>query len=532
MRKVSSLLIGMVLFTGVGIAQELVSKIEGVTVFERGAQVNRKAIIKVKKGISLVVIKNLSRYVDANSIQAKVPGAKIVSLNYSLDYLTNEESNTEKRLLEDSLATLNHDLKVLNNRRQINQQELKLIQKNVDIKGQAVLDVADLEDFLIFYRSNLPLIKGSLLSIEEKEEKVKKQVQKLKNELRSLKSSSQKVSGKIEIELSSAVSISANLSLNFYVSNAGWSPYYNLRATALDEPIEMEFNAQVYQNTGVEWKEIALSLATGTPHLDGNAPQLNTWYVNYRRVRSGNRFKFRGGGKKEKYKESELNDDQHSVSELTMSVSANSLAIPTDNITFREYKINEPYNISSDGKRQRVEITKHKLEAQYAYFCAPKINTSAYLIAKVSNWEQYNILSGHTKIYFEDTYVGQGYIDARNTEDTLQISLGQDKNIVIERITKLDKSGKQLIGLKQSKKKAYDIVVRNNKKSAIKIEVVDQIPVSKNNAIKVKLVESSSAKINPETGELKWLLEIGSFGKETRSFEFEISYPKNKKITL
>ena len=38
-------------------------------------------------------------------------------------------------------------MKVLNNGRQINQQELKLIEKNVDIKGQTVLDVADLEDW-------------------------------------------------------------------------------------------------------------------------------------------------------------------------------------------------------------------------------------------------------------------------------------------------------------------------------------------------------------------------------------------------
>ncbi|MFT6747094.1 MAG: hypothetical protein ACJAZ2_001442 [Glaciecola sp.] len=528
MRKISLLLLSIVLFSVVGSAQEFVSKIKDVTVFERGAQVGRDAKIKLSKGISQVVVKNLSRYVDANSIQAKVPGAKIVSLTYSLDYLTDEESNAEKKSLETSLESLNYELKLLSNRREINQQELKLIQKNVDIKGQAVLDVADLEDFLIFYRSNLPLIKGSLLSIEQKEKKVRKEIKKLKNELRGLKSSSQKVFGKVEIELSSVVNATATLSLNYYVTNAGWSPYYNLRASALDAPIEMEFNAEVYQNTGVEWKGIQLTLATGTPHLDGNAPQLNTWYVNYQtRIKGDSRFKLRGSVQNaEAY--SSADSDNLAVTKSFKSEEA----ILVENITFREYKINEPYNISSTGKRQRVEIKKHKLGAEYAYFSAPKMNNSAYLIAKVSDWAQYNILSGQTKIYFEDTYVGQGYIDAENTEDTLEISLGQDKNIVIERITKLDKSGKQFIGLKQSKKKAFDIVVRNNKKSAVKIEILDQIPVSKNNAIKVKLVESSSAKVNAETGELKWLLEIGAFGKETKSFEFEVTYPKNKKISL
>ena len=530
MRKVSVLLLGIVLFSGVTVAQEFVSKIKGVTVFERGAQVERKAKVKVKKGISHVVIKNLSRYVDANSIQAKVPGAKIVSLTYSLDYLTDVESNAGKKALEDSLEVLNHELKVLNNRRQINQQELKLIEKNTDIKGSAVLDVADIEDFLIFYRSNLPLIKGSLLSIEEKEKKVKKEIKKLKSELRSLNGSSKKVSGKVEIEVSSGVNAFANLSLNYYVTNAGWTPYYNLRASALDAPIDMEFNAQVYQNTGVEWKGIQLTLATGTPHLDGNAPELNPWYVNYQTKRPRSAFKMRSSNQNAKaYEEFEL--DEASYYGVASSLNDN-VATLSENITFREYRINELYNISSNGKRQRVEITKHQLEAQYAYYTAPKICPSAYLIAKVSNWEKYNLLSGQSKIYFEDTYVGQGYINAKNTEDTLEISLGQDKNIVIERLTKLDKAGKQFIGLKQTKKQAFEIVVRNNKNSAVQIEIVDQIPVSKNNGIKVKLTESSSAKVNPETGELKWLLEIGAFGKEIKSFEFELSYPKNKKISL
>jgi uncharacterized protein (TIGR02231 family) len=513
--------------------QVFTSKISEVTVFERGAQIQRSSKVRVKTGVSTIVIKDLSRYVDVNSIQAKVPGSKIVSLTYSLDYLTKEESNAERKVLQDSIESLKLDLKKLKNKRQINEMELALIGKNNDIKGQAVLDVADLEDFLIFYRSNLPLIKGSLLAIDEKTKKVNNQLQRLKNQLKSLKSSSEKVSGKVEIELSSASNSTANLSLNYYVTKAGWTPYYNLRTSGLNAPVEMEFNAKVFQNTGIEWKNISLTLATGRAHVDGSAPRLNTWFVNYKRepqIQQNVNNYYESDQLAYETNEGDNNKDKGSYRKFAEVKAAK--VIVTENVTFREYKIPELYNISSTGKRQRVEITKHVLNAEYAYFCAPKMNTSAYLIAKVADWAKYNILSGQSKIYFEDTYVGQGYINAKNTEDTLQISLGQDKNIIIERITKLDKCEKQLIGLKQSKKKAYDIVVRNNKNLPVQIEIVDQIPVSKNSAIKVKLVESSDAKVKPETGELKWLLAISAFGKETKSFEFEVSYPKNKKISL
>lgn len=528
MKKLTTFFILSFVLTFVGQGKEFTSEIKQVTVFERGAQVNRQASITLKKGIQEVVLNNLSRYIDANTIQAKIPGAKIVSLSYQLNYLNSEEGNAQKKILQDSVAALEHELKLLKNELQINQQELKLIEKNVDIKGQTVLDVADLEDFLIFYRSNLPLIKGSMLKIEVKQKSVKQSIKKLKQELRNLNSTTQKVSGSLKIELSAAKQITGSLDLNYYVSNAGWTPYYNLRAMGLNKDIEMEFNANVRQNTGVEWENIQLVLATGTPHLDGNAPSLRTWYVNYQRQRAHpTKYKKRALSLPEASKDLAMEED-----DLEFSVSANYNATSTQNITFREYKIKELYSITSTGKNQRVEIMQHSLPANYTYFSAPKVNTNAYLMAKVANWEQYNILSGQSKIYFEDTYVGAGYIDAKSTEDTLLISLGQDKNIVIERKCLFDQSAKQFIGTKQTKKKSFEITVRNNKMTNVEIEIVDQIPVSKNNEIKVKLNEHSGAAVNEVTGELKWLLNLQATEKTTRTFDFEISYPKNKKISL
>ena len=101
---------------------------------------------------------------------------------------------------------------------------------------------------------------------------------------------------------------------------------------------------------------------------------------------------------------------------------------------------------------------------------------------------------------------------------------------MVERVVKLERSSKQYLGLKQTQKKAYELVVRNNKTVAVKIEVVDQIPISKDSAIKVKLIESSEAAVNVDTGELTWLLTLGAFEKKSRTFEFQVSHPKSKKI--
>ena len=117
-----------------------------------------------------------------------------------------------------------------------------------------------------------------MLNLEVEKKQVEQQIQKVKQELRELSSTNQKVSGTVTIEISSEKIAVENLELSYFVRNAGWSPFYNLRTKGVGEAIEMEFNANVYQNTGVEWNNVSLTLATGNPQVSGNAPQLHNWY--------------------------------------------------------------------------------------------------------------------------------------------------------------------------------------------------------------------------------------------------------------
>jgi len=504
------------------------SVINEVIVFDQGAQVARSAKVLVPKGISTILLKGLTEYVNPSSIQAKIQGATILGASFRRDYITDEETNLDRKKLEAAIEELEFDLATLNNKRLNINQELKLIEDNNLIKGEEVLDVADVEDFLIFYKTNLPMIRKSLLATEIKSKKGKEKLLNLQTELKALKGSDKKVSGVIEIEVSTNKAETKNLSVNYLVRKAWWEPLYNVRAAGLDKTISLEFIANVHQQTGVDWKNIQLTLATGSPQMDGNAPVLNPWYLEYkeRRQRSGNRYKLRGvKGRSDKSKKEMVG--------LVYSTAENaSVAQESNNITFREYRINLPYNISSTGKKQRIEITKQDLPAEFEYYCVPKRNTRAYLLAKVPDWEQYNLLSGQSKIYFEDTYVGEAFIDAQNTEDTLSLSLGVDKGIVIERKQVLDKSRKAFIGGKQTTKKINEITIRNTKNTSVTIEIVDQIPVSKQNEIKVKLQESSDAILNPLTGELKWKVKLGPGETVVKRFEFEVLFPKNKKIDL
>lgn len=214
---------------------------------------------------------------------------------------------------------------------------------------------------------------------------------------------------------------------------------------------------------------------------------------------------------------------------------ANSISIPSEPVvkqTTVDFVIDMPYSIKSDNKSYAVDMANYTLPAEYKYFCVPKIDKDAFLIANISDWEKYNLLEGEANLFFEDTYVGKTLLDVRYATDTLKISLGRDKNVSVKREKVKNFTTKQFIGSKKEETRAWSIIVKNNKNQKVNMLIIDQIPVSTLEEIKVDIVEISGAKHDVETGDIKWDFEIEP--NETKSFElnYSIKYPKNRNLIL
>jgi len=239
-----------------------------------------------------------------------------------------------------------------------------------------------------------------------------------------------------------------------------------------------------------------------------------------------------GYGSTIRKKSMEKMERKMSISEIKEDAS---LEIPVDQIqkqTTVDFEIQLPYSIKSDNKSYAVDISSNQLPAEYQYYSVPKINKSAYLIANISDWEKYNLLEGEANIFFEETFVGKSLLDVRFAKDTLQISLGIDKNIQVEREKITDFKSKNFFGSKKEELRNWKISIKNNKNQAINMLVFDQVPVSTNEEIKVELMNISNAIQNSETGELKWLFKLNP--KETKTFElkYAVKYPKNKNLII
>lgn len=196
------------------------------------------------------------------------------------------------------------------------------------------------------------------------------------------------------------------------------------------------------------------------------------------------------------------------------------------------FEINVPYTVLNDGKVYTAEIGNQEVPAEYQYFAVPKLDKAAYLTARITDWQDRNLLDGEANLYFEGAYLGKSVLDLTQAGDTLQVSLGKDPGVMVDRKKQKEYTRRQFLSNNKSDSRAFEITVRNNKPSPVRITVLDQFPISTNKDISVEHDENSGALHNKETGELNWTFDLPSKVDKKLIFKYTVKYPRNQVLGL
>jgi len=511
------------------------SKIKEVTVFFNGAQITQGGEVSIPAGQSTLIFDNLTQYINAQSIQVKGEGDfNILSVVHQINYLKSQEKTPEVVKLEDSIQSLNKKLSYQQTILSVYVQEETMLLSNKDIGGtQTGVKVADLKEATEYFRTRLLDIKGNQMTIQDKITALQKKITTLNNQLATLNSEVAEPTSEILVSVSAETQVSAKLSVSYYVSNAGWTPTYDLRAININSPMELNFRANVHQNTGTDWNQVKLTLSTENPMQNGVKPTLNPWYLSLSLPYVNRRVAYDAvpAAAGSRNIESTKDEEKATKNDKNAETIADYTTV-NETQTNIEYDISIPYSVPADGKNYMVEIQKNTLQAAYQYYCAPKLNNDVFLIAKVSGWEKYNIVSGEMNLFFEGTYVGKSYIDTHVTTDTLDLSLGIDKNISVKREKLVDFSNVKILGTNKKETFAYNISIKNKKKQAIDILVEDQLPISSDKDIDVEALEISKANYDKDYGKLSWKFNMKPAESQTLKLSYSVKWPKDRVVNL
>lgn len=196
------------------------------------------------------------------------------------------------------------------------------------------------------------------------------------------------------------------------------------------------------------------------------------------------------------------------------------------------YKIDEKYTLETDGKTTTIAIKQMDIPALYEYIAVPKLDPAAFLTAKILNWQDYDLQSGESNLYYEGTFLGKTYIDLSSVGDTLLLSLGKDNGIKVSRKLLKEFSAKKFIGSNRTETKQYEITVMNTKRIPVSVTVQDQFPVSTTKEIEIKDKNAPGANVNDETGLATWLLNLQPAQERKLPIAYSVKYPKDKKVDL
>ena len=519
---------------------EVSSQIREVTVFLNGAQVSRQAKVLLPRGMTTLVFRELPVNIDPMSIQAKGEGNFIIlSLLHQVNYLAGQRTTAQVKQLQDSLKLYEDKIVFNKSMQSVMQNEEDLLITNRDISGKEKgVTMVELKAAADFYRARLTEIKKEQLRLNRDAEMLKEKADKLRAQLDALNARMKRPTSEVLVNVSCNEATSAGLVLTYAVYDARWNPNYDVRVRDVQSPVQLFYNARVSQNTGEDWNNINLKLSTANPRQRGEKPNLDPWYIDFeQQFRDLGQYNVARPGAAKRASmvpqvAEEMSIEMHEEMKDEVALTAATYTEVNENQTNLEFNIKLPYDIPSDNKEYTINIQDFSLPAFYEYYCAPKLDREAFLLARITGWENYNLLSGEMNLFFEGTYVGKSFLNVRNTNDTLDLSLGRDRGIIVTRVKMKDFTEEKTIGSNKRETRAWEITLRNNKKQPLNLWLEDQIPVSMNKDIEVEALDYSGGKLNKETGRISWKLKMEPAAEKKLRVSFAIKYPKDQKVYI
>lgn len=509
------------------------SKPSEVTVYNTGATMFYKYQVNLKEGFNKIYLDSMPNNLVLTSLRSNCKGKNIImASNFELEpkIVTNaNDLPAMSQKYQDSIDIINlkiNEVKALIG--SLNKEE-ELIQ---NFKYQQVADkqnqVKELIELSSFYSKRLLEVKKDLVKNNQIITEYNKNIANLNKKIESLRKYSSTVNNyQIILDVNAESTGTFELGVSFYTVSASWVLSYDLKVDESSNNLYFIYKANVKQTTGIDWDKVKLTLSNRNPQENNNLPIIYPWIL-------------RKQQQAKQYNDYQMDDAlaprTTSVETSSRSKSKASDVMVIDGLSIGntqvralnvDYNLSTLYSIKTNGKEHNLVIDEKKLKAELEHYVAPKYDNDAFLVAKIYDWSELNLVNSNANIYFDDTFVGTTYINAQQAKDSLIISLGRDKNISVSRDLSKEIKEKKFWSKNNEHYFGYVIKVKNNSRKQIKIKIEENYPISSTDEVEIELMELSNANNDKDKGILSWSKTIESNKSEEVKILYKIEAPDN-----
>lgn len=531
------------------------SRISAVTVYQDRAVVTRTATVQLTGGPLELVFANLPHALNEQSLQVSGRGtaqASILDVSAKPTYVDYTPDARVKEL-EDQLKGLGKQQRGLEDRQNIlNSQSAMLDRMEAALFAPPTKDVPrpELSQFtnsLTYLTEQRAKITTERTTLDDQREELQNKINTVHAQLNELRGAGGRAFKTVTVRVSSTQAGDLALSLSYTVPGASWVPSYDARVTSADRTVQLDYFGIVRQSTGEDWKDVAVTLSTARPSLGGAAPVLQVWALDVydpialreqkmRQEAVARRadLERRAAAAPAAVNMQTLTTNGADMAGGAQEVDASFLGAVMENAaTSAAFKIAVSSTIPSDNSPQKVPITAAALKAVPEYLTVPKRQTAAFLTSKVVNSSEFPLLAGAMNVFLDGTFVATSALRTVMSGEKFDLALGVDDGIAIKhkRVQKFTEE----TGLTNSGKRItyeYLITVQNNKRTQERVIVADQVPISRNEKVVVKLLSPDAKDVKPtDDGTLKWTLDLKPGEKRELTVKFTVDYANDVNVS-
>lgn len=530
--------------------KEITAKIESATVYLKGATLTHTASASLKSGSYEICINGLSPDIEISSIKVSANGVLISASEFTNDFITPKEQSAKIKRLKDSLNLYKDQLQEAENDLALHTQLLDLLTKGTQSNMQQTdhaISVTDITANMELYKSKATELQRSIDKDNKKVERLQETVTRLSNQIQQDEMYNEVKTGVLCLSVSVPQAINTTFTISYFTQAAGWVPCYDILITSMDKPVVIKSKAQVAQTTGLDWNNVRLTLSNASPNRTKEAPVFKTWFLNFYRPQ----YYAKGSTTSQAHERSnsiEYNNLSTTMASMEGVSSVDGAMTSVRNTPLQmndyvdvdmqevsvNYNISVPYDIPGNGKEQLIDLKNYDIKADYKYYSIPKLSGETYLIATLSDYEQYNLLPGYATVTFDNTFVGKTFLRPNVTEEHISLTLTTDPRISVKREKQSNFCSTKHVGNTTSVTQSYLITVKNNQTKAVKLTLKEQYPISNDKDMEVKLEEVTPAATynKKEIGVLTWDLELKAGETQTFVITYNVKYPKDKAVNL
>ena len=531
------------------------SAITAVTVYTDRAIVTRAAALDLAAtGTVEVTFENLPATLLDQSLHVSGRGAAQVTIldvtarAAYVDFTPNERV----KAIEDALRALAKQRRVLDDRGAVlkaqdgSLSKLETAATSAPHKDTAPrLTIEESAKLLVFLEEQRGKFTAERQSLDTQLEDLAAKVDAAQRTLNELRGAGGRATKAVTVRLDATTVGTLNLALSYTVPGASWTPSYDARVNSNEKTIALAYHGLVRQNTGEDWKDVALTLSTARPSLGGAAPEVRPWALDVFVPRPEPMPIAFGTSAREmrmKTAAAPASFGAVTLGTVTLGAVADSPPPPKEAsfaqatidqaATSASFKISAPASVPSDNSPQKIPVTTAALAANPDYLTTPKLLPAAFLTAKVVNTSEFPLLAGALNAFLDGTFVATSALRTVMPEETFDLALGADEGISVKH--KRVKRFAEDTGLTKSGKRVtyeYLLLIQNNKQIAARVVVTDQIPVSRHEKIVVKQLSPDAKEMKPTAeGALKWTLDLQPAEKRELIVKFSIDYPNDVQV--